>query len=234
MRVFRERADCMNRITKITEGKGREKRLNIFLDDSFSFSLLAEVAVKEGLRVGQELSAARVDALTGADRYQRCFNAAVRYLGPRPRSETEIRRRLLQRGFDRESINKVIVSLREQGLADDNAFARYWKENREAFSPRSRQLTRLELRQKGLADEAIEPAVSEISDGDSAYRAALARARRISVPDYQTFRRRLGDYLRRRGFSYDVINTAVAKVWDQQGVGHGQLAANRPEPERRY
>jgi regulatory protein len=204
-------------ITKLTTGKSRGDRLNVFLDGKFSFSLLAEVALKEGLKAEQELSAGQVEALTRSDRYQRCLNAAIRYLGYRPRSEAEVRQRLQRHGFDSDSINKTITRLKEQGLVDDAAFARFWKENRETFSPRSRWLTGQELKRKGLDNNVIEQVVGEVDDSDSAYRAALGKARRLSSSDYQDFRRRLGEYLRRRGFDYQVINDIVARIWKERG-----------------
>ncbi len=205
----------MSIITRLAPGRSREKRVDVFLDGEFAFRLLAEVAVKEGLQVGQELSAIQAEALVKSDGYQRCLNAAIRYLGYRPRSEAEIRRRLQQRGFDDGGIGKVLARLKELGLVDDTAFARFWKDNRESFSPRSRWLTRLELQRKGLDGGIIDQVVGEVDDSDSAYRAALSRIRRLSPSDYQGFRRRLGEYLRRRGFGYEVINHTVERVWKE-------------------
>ena len=109
----------------------------------------------------------------------------------------------------------MLGRLREQGLVNDVDFAQFWQDNRQSFSPRSRWLTRLELRRKGVAEEIIDQVVSAASDDDSAYRAALGRARRLPVSDYQGFRRRLGGYLKRRGFSYGVINNTVEQLWQQ-------------------
>jgi regulatory protein len=211
----------MSIITKLNAGKSREKRVNVFLDGKFTFSLLAEVALKEGLQVGQELSASQVEALTRSDHYHRCFNAAIRFLGYRPRSEAEIRQRLQRHGFDSNLTEKVMTKLKEQGLVDDNAFARFWKENRESFSPRSRWLTRLELQRKGLDGGIIEQVAGEVDDSDSAYRAAISKARRLLPSDYQDFRRRLGEFLRRRGFGYEVINNTVEKIWKECGSSPG-------------
>jgi len=211
----------MSKITRLSVGKSRQKRVNIFLDGKFTLSLLAEVAVKEGLQVGQELSADRVETLTRSDRLQRCLNAAIRYLGYRPRSESEMRQRLQRHGFDIDCTEKALAQLKEQGLVDDSAFARFWKENRESFSPRSQWLTRLELQRKGLDGSTIEPVVGEVDDSDSAYRAALSKARRLSPSEYQDFRRRLGEYLRRRGFGYDVIKDTVERVWKECGSSPG-------------
>ena len=205
----------MSKITKLTAGKRPRKRVNVFLDGKFAFSLLAEVAVKEGLRVGHELSAKQIEALAKADHYHRCLNAAIRYLGTRPRSEAEVRQRLQQHGFDSDCTERVLTRLNEQGLVDDTAFAHFWKENRESFSPRSRRLTRLELQRKGLESDIIDQVVGEVDDRDSAYRAALSKARRLSLSDRQGFRRRLGEYLRRRGFGYEVINNTIERVWEE-------------------
>lgn len=211
----------MSKITNLTVGRSREKRLNVFLDGKFAFSLLAEVAVKEGLRVGQELSANQVEVLTGSNHFHRCLNAAIRYLGYRPRSEAEVRQRLQRHGFNGDCTEKVLAQLKEQGLVDDTAFARFWKENRESFSPRSRRLTRLELQRKGLDGGVIDQIVGEVDDSDSAYRAALGKVRRLLPSDYQGFRRRLGEYLRRRGFNYEVINDTVERVWKECGSSPG-------------
>jgi regulatory protein len=206
----------MKRITAIRAGRGRKKRVNVFLDGNFAFSLDAEVAIKEGLEVGQELSANQIGVLTKSDQFHRCFNAAARYLSYRPRSEFELRIRLHKHGFD-DSVAAVINKLKEQGLVDDLAFAQFWKDNRESFSPRSQWLTRLELRQKKVADDIIDQVVGTVDDGESAYRAALSKARRLPLSDYQSFRRRLGEYLKRRGFGYGVINHTVERVWQEQG-----------------
>jgi len=207
----------MSKITALRAGRGREKRVNVFLDERFAFSLGAEVVMKEGLQVGQELSTGQVELLTGSDRRQRCLNAAYRYLSYRPRSESEVREKLQRRGFDGDCTEAAISRLREQGLVDDAAFAQFWKENRESFSPRSQRLTRLELKRKGVGSDVIEQVTADVDDGDSAYRAALGKVRRLPLSDYQGFRRRLGEYLRRRGFNYEVINHTVERVWQEQG-----------------
>ena len=210
----------MTKITALRAGRGRQ-RVNVFLDDKFAFSLEAEVAVKEGLQVGQELSSSQIEALARFDHFHRCLNAAVHYLSYRPRSESEVRGRLLRRGFEDDSIEAVIARLKEQGLVDDVAFAQFWKDNRESFSPRSQWLTKIELRRKGVTTNIIDQVVNEVDDADNAYRAALSKARGLSLSDYQGFRRRLGDYLKRRGFGYGVINHTVERIWQEWGSSSG-------------
>jgi SOS response regulatory protein OraA/RecX len=53
----------------------------------------------------------------------------------------------------RENIRVVMARLKERGLLDDAAFAEFWKENRQEFSPRSQRLTGLERTK--LEEEAV-------------------------------------------------------------------------------
>jgi len=208
------KGERMKKVTAIRSGQ-RGKRVNIFLDDRFAFSLEAEVALKEGLRTEQALSEDEIEALVKADQFQRCLNAALNYLGYRPRSETELSERLHRRGFDGDSVAAVLARLKGQGLVDDLAFARFWQENRQSFRPRSQWLTRRELRQKGVSQDIIDRVTAQLDDEESAYRAAAAKARRLTTADYDGFRRKLGQFLKRRGFGYGLIKTTVERVWQE-------------------
>jgi regulatory protein len=205
----------MKKITALRLRGGRRRRILVYLDGRYAFGLEAEVAAQQGLRVGEELDSDRLADLTRADAFQRCLNAAHGYLSYRPRSEFELRERLSRRGFDDGSVEAVLVRLKEAALVDDAEFARFWQDNRQAFSPRSGSLTRMELRRKGVAEEVVSRVTATVSDDESAYRAAQAKARRLPLSDYQAFRRRLGGYLRRRGFDYGVISKTVAQLWQE-------------------
>jgi len=149
--------------------------------------------------------------------YQSCLDAAFRYLSYRPRSEFEIKIRLQKRGFDDSSIEEVLHKLREQGLVDDFAFAKFWKENRESFSPRSWMMLQRELRQKGVAPYIIKEVAEGIDEEATAYRAAQKIMKRLALADYDSFCRRLGAFLKRRGFNYEVIQHVVNQLWHERG-----------------
>ena len=198
---------------------GRKKQVSIFIDGSFSFSISEEVAATSGLKVGQHLSAEQIDKLKKADLSHNCFGAALNYLGYRPRSEAEIRQRLHRRGFNDEVVDKVVIGLKERGLIDDVAFAQYWRDNRLSFRPRSRRLIKLELRQKGVAAETANEVVEGLDDESAAYEVGLKKGRVLSGLDYREFHRYLSDHLRRRGFDYEIIRSAVARLWQEQQPG---------------
>ena len=211
----------MGKITGLQAGKSRNKRVNLFLDDKFALSLEAEMAVKQGLRVGQDLSDDQLGELRNVDKLQSCFNSATRLVSYRPRSEAELRERLQRRGFDSDSIDAALNKLKKYALVDDVAFAEYWLDNRTSFSPRSKWLTKQELRRKGVNNEIIEQIVDTSDDADNAYRAAVSKMRSLPLSDHQVFRHRLGDFLRRRGFNYEIINHVVEQLWQEHGGSSG-------------
>lgn len=205
----------MRTITAIEAQKRRRDRVNVFLDGGFAFSLGIEVVGERGLHSGQALTDSQIEELERADLFQKCLNAALRFLSYRPRSEAEIRTRL-RRGFEGETIDRVLLQLKARGMIDDAAFAQFWREDRESFSPRSRRLLKLELRRKGVDLELVGAVLEGIDEEESAYRAAQRRVRLLAREDHDTFKRKLGPFLRRRGFSYEVISRAIERLWQER------------------
>jgi regulatory protein len=154
--------------------------------------------------------------LTESSSVQDCLNAAYHYLSYRPRSEGEIRQWLHRRGFADEVADKTIVKLREQNLSDDFAFARFWKENRLSFRPKSQRLIKKELRDKKVASEIIEQVTQDIDDEAIAYKLGSSRMPALAHLDYQDFCRRLSSYLAYRGFGYEVIKRTAALIWQER------------------
>lgn len=196
-----------------------KKQVSVFIEGSFSFTIDGDVAATAGLKIGQHLSAEQIEELKQTDLFQRCFGAALHYLGYRPRSETEVRQRLHRRGFNDGVVDKVIIELKGRRLIDDVAFAQYWRDNRLSFRPRSRRLIKLELRQKGVVAETANEALETLDDENAAYEAGLKKVRVLSGLDYSEFRRSLSSHLRRRGFDYETIRSAVMRLWQDRQNG---------------
>jgi regulatory protein len=146
--------------------------------------------------------------------YDSARNAALHFLSFRPRSEAEVRHRLMRR-YTLHLINRVILTLREQRYLDDTDFARQWRINRETFRPKSKEMLRHELVGLGVSGEIADEALKGFDAEDNAYRAGRKLARRMAASDYARFRRRLWAYLVRRGFSNDLVERTVERLWNE-------------------
>jgi SOS response regulatory protein OraA/RecX len=77
----------------------------------------------------------------------------------------------------------------------------------------------LELRQKGLTEEAIHSATAGMDEPSLAYAAARKRAGRLTNLEWNDFRKKLSDFLARRGFDYEVITPTVKRLWSETHAG---------------
>lgn len=203
----------MKKITALEVQKRNPNRVNIHLDGEFAFGLARIVAA--WLRVGQELSEEKIEQLQAEDARERAFQQAMLFLSYRARSESEIRQNLRKHEIPDAVIEQTLERLRQDGLANDDQFARAWVENRSTFRPRSRRLMAMELRQKGLKDEAVSAAVADVDDAALAYEAAQKKVARYKDLEWNEFRKKLSDFLARRGFSYSVVAPVVTRIWNE-------------------
>ena len=206
-------------ITAIRVQKKNPRRASIYLDGSFALGLGIEVVQDAGLRRGQALSDADLEALRLAEAQQRAYQAVLRLLNYRPRSTAEVRSHLLRRGYEEAQVTAAVARFQELGLLDDRAFARTWVQDRQDLRPRGRQGLAAELRRKGLAPEVIAEALDEAVDEESEAAQALAlartRARALAGVERSVFFRRLHGFLARRGFAAEVVARTVRQVWGE-------------------
>jgi regulatory protein len=147
-----------------------------------------------------------------------CREAALRFLAYRPRSVAEVRRRLARQGHAPDVIEATVQWLESYHLVDDRAFATFWAESRAQFRPSGPRLLRAELAQRGVSPDLTREVVAGVDEEEGAYRAAAKRAARLAREDEAAFRRKLGAFLERRGFAYDVIARTVERIWREPPV----------------
>lgn len=201
----------MGEVTALTTQKRNRDRVNVYLDGSFAFGL--DAAVAASLRLGQRLTSQEIAQLQQQDVVEKARQDALRLISYRPRSVAEVERKLRQKGYDEQVIAAIVERLQNVELLGDEAFARYWVEQRETFKPRSRIALRQELAQKGVSRNVIEQVLTDLDETAAARHAATRQARRWRHLPEEVFRVKLGQFLQRRGFHYEVIYPVIDEVW---------------------
>lgn len=204
----------MPKITAIEVQKKNPNRVSIYLDGQFAFGLSRIVAA--WLQVGQELGEEKAAALQEEDAREAALQKALRFLGYRARSAHEVRENLQKHETPEPVIALTLKRLEETGLLNDQEFAQAWVENRNTFRPRSRRALALELRRKGLDDEVIRQTLEQTIDETSLAREAARKyLRKVQGLDWLDFRNKLGGFLGRRGFSYEVVAPLLRELWEE-------------------
>lgn len=139
----------------------------------------------------------------------------LRRLAAAPRSRRQLEQDLSDRGVPPEVGAEVLDRFAELGYVDDEAFARGWVHGRHRSRGLARAAIRRELRQRGIADELAEEALSEISDEQERSRGRMFAERRLArmhgVEEPAAARRLVGA-LMRRGFSWSVASSVAQEV----------------------
>jgi regulatory protein len=203
-------------VAKITALKYQKKnpdRVSVYLDGRFAFGVPAIVAIP--LKVDQVLSDAEIEEMERRGGVEKAYNQALNFLSYRPRSRAEVVTYLEKKDIAEQEIEIIAERLERAGLIDDMAFAQYWVENRVRFRPKGPRALRYELRLKGIQDEVIDQALVSVDVSAGAYQAAAKKVRQLGQVDSATFRRKIIEYLARRGFDYQVARESAERHWKE-------------------
>ena len=207
------------RITSLQPQMNNPERLNVHVDGQFLLGASALVVLQMGLRVGQELTGEQVEQLRHDEALQQAIERAYNYLSFRPRSREEVRRYLRRKETPPELIEPVLARLDALNLVNDEEFATFWIASREQFKPRGARAIKNELRMKGVARDVADELVNAEQDEERAMLAGRKKALsllRLPDMDYKTFYARLGSFLQRRGFDYQITTRTVKALWEER------------------
>ena len=210
----------MSHVRLITDIKLQEKRkdrFSIFLDDEFAFGLHQDVLLKSGIAKGDKLTQDKIDAILKMELTRSAKEKAMRLLAHRARSRKELGDRLRQTGFADELVDSTIADMKRLGLVNDAEFALMFARNRMITKPVGEFLLRRELQQKGIGEADIVKAVAEAYKEKSEYSvakelAAKNKKKQIKLDEAKA-RKRVADFLMRRGFRWDLVKDMLEQ-WE--------------------
>ncbi|MBN1481871.1 hypothetical protein EH223_05970 [candidate division KSB1 bacterium] len=204
-------------ITDITPQEKRKDRFSIFLDGEFAFGLHQDVLLKSGIARGDELAEQHIETILQLEQQRAAKEKAYRLLAVRPRSKKELSDRLKLAGFNQNDINWVLDELVRLKLLNDTEFALMFAKNRMITKPCGPLLLRQELTQKGISPRDIAHAIHEVYSEKSEYviarEAAIKNKKKQVRLDEDKAKKRVTDFLMRRGFNWDIVNDIVEN-WD--------------------
>lgn len=150
------------------------------------------------------------------DVFKKARGYALRLFKLRPRSTGELAQKLRLKAYDEEIVAKVVAQCDKGGLLDDRAFARAWLYSR-LKKYGFRRVSR-ELLQKGIPKDLIDTVWEEARDDydeealvrEIALRRFASREQKDVAPVKR--KKRVMDYLARRGFNSGIINKVIRQL----------------------
>lgn len=188
-------------------------RVNVFIDDKFSFAIDAQLANQSALEAGVVISQSTLSHLLREDGEAKAYRRALYFASFRTRSEREIRERLKRDEWPDEIIDGAIERLKAEKVLDDAQFAASWVENRSFSRPRGAYALRQELRGKGVGREEIEAALPTADEeSENALAALRAKWRTWERFEGREREQKMIEFLQRRGFNYSTARGALKRL----------------------
>jgi len=197
-------------ITDLQVQENNRDRVSVFVDGKFAFGVHQDVIVKHRLQIGQTLSPKKRQTVLNDEETVQAKQTALDYLAYKPRTETEVRRKLRESDTPPPVVEDVIARMYDLGYLDDEEYAEDYAHNRfsnKGYGPIRirRELVKRGV-DRGLADRAVDDLFAEVDPSEPARKHAEKYWPRIAdEDDPRRQKRKLHDYLRRRGFSADTI-----------------------------
>jgi regulatory protein len=210
-------------ITKIKILRGRRQRYSIHLDGVPALELSDWTIGKLGLHTGDDLDEDTIEKIKSTEAETQAKNNAVNYLSYRQRSCKEMIDHLMKKGFTRECAEEVTRQLQSAHMMNDLEFARAFVRDRLKRKPTGRALLRMQLLAKGIpssmADTVLDDLISLQNQQVSALQAARRKIQLTSSSkrnlDDEKRKKRLLDFLLRRGFSYEIALKTIRTTLDR-------------------
>ena len=211
-------------ITKIKRLRGKRQRYSVHLDGVPTLELSDWTIGKCGLRTGDDLDEQTVDKIKSTEAETQAKNIAINYLSYRQRSSKEIIDHLIKKGFVRECAEDVTRQLQSARMVNDLEFAHAFVRDRLKRKPTGQALlTERSCFPKELHRSMTDMVLAELISPQSQQASALQAAKRkIQLTQYskknideEKRKKRLLDFLLRRGFSYEIALNTIRTTLDR-------------------
>jgi len=200
-------------ITKIEPQKRNKRRRSIFVDGAFYCGVDEDTLLNFGLRINDEIDSRTLDQVKEFDEFVYAKKLAYDYLSYQPRTVSEIEKKLKTKEISPDTIHKTVEHLRRLGLLNDAEFASQLIASKLSRKPVGKKILLQKLYQKGVKKNISEEVISRIVTPEREKEFALQNFKKIYPKirhnDNITQRRKIFQFLARRGFDFEIINEVI-------------------------
>ncbi len=196
------------KITDLKQGVRNRDRVNVYVNNEFSFSLDISQVVDLKIKVGRVISDSEFEEFKRASEFGKLYQRALEWVLVRPRSEKEVRdylyKKIFEKKLDKKYIDLIIEKLRAKKYLDDYRFSEYYVENRFLKKGISKKRLQMELFKKGIKKEIVEEVLSGSDRNDIDEIKKIIAKKRDKYTD-----EKLIQYLCRQGFLFELSQELV-------------------------
>ncbi len=195
-------------ITEISQQR-KKGRYNLFVDEVFYSGLGAEAIVKNGLKVGQEITKDKLEEIVSESEERSAFERILTIISKQMQTKFELRQKLLKYGFSESVIQNSIKKAEEYGYVNDGLYAKMVVD---AKKSKSKMEVKSFLFKKGVSNNIIQEETEKIDEEQEKENTIkLAEKYMKNKEINQKTLAGLYGFLSRKGFSSASVRYALEK-----------------------
>jgi len=199
------------KITKIGEGRNKNSRLSIYVDEQFVCFLNSFTVYKYKLVEGQEIDLERLKQIQMETEQDTAFDLAIKYLSKYVKTEKEIKDYLISKGFLSELVEKVIDKIKSYKYIDDQQYAQNFIDNsKNRYGINKIKMT---LKQKGVSNDIINKI--EVHPSEEMLDSLVQKYMRSKEKTKEN-KQKCAKFLYSRGFNWDTISHAIGRIEEDE------------------
>ncbi|MSR76923.1 MAG: hypothetical protein EXS63_01665 [Candidatus Omnitrophica bacterium] len=140
---------------------------------------------------------------------------SLRLLTATSKSRTELSTRLRDKGYAEEIIQETLTELEKQGVLNDRSFAENLKSRLTVSKPSGARKIEFEMKRHGVPAKIRQEIMEELNPEEEKERArelGSARWKRFSSLPGDKRKKRIFDFLVRRGFSFQIAKDLIEEL----------------------
>ena len=198
------------RIKEIKTQVRRPDRQKIIFDDGTFIGISEEVLLSNPVHPGDELTPNKLKQLTNSEQKQKLRNSALNLLSFRMRSLSELKQRLLKKGYDVQDIEPLLEEFDAKNILNDSEFALAFSRDKIRSKGIGPSILKVELSNHHLPRNLVEDTVNRMYTefpidtllGNHLNKKKICRNSQLEERE----KNRIVNFLKRKGFSWDDIS----------------------------
>ena len=206
------------RIKEIKTQVRHPDRRTIIFDDGTFIGISEEVLLSNPVHPGDELTPNKLKELTNSEQKQKLRNSALNLLSFRMRSRSELKQRLLKKGYDIQDIEPLLEEFDAKNILNDSEFALAFSRDKIRSRGIGPSILRVELSNHHLSQNLVEDTINRMYTefpidtllGNHLKKKKILRNSQLQERE----KNRIVNFLKRKGFSWDDIS----RVFDEKQI----------------
>jgi regulatory protein len=205
----------MNKITKIEVQKKNKNRVNVYVDEEYSFSCDIELVYTHKLKVNEEIDLTLITEVAKEDNLKKAKRDALKIIEKSYKTEKEVYNKLVTKGYEESVVLKAIDFLDSYNFVDDEKYAQAYINDK--IKAQGRDKIFYSLTSKGIDVEIIKDSLASVDENIE-----FEGAKKLGVKKYEALIKRetdarkvqgkLSQYLSSKGYSWETIKRVYKSI----------------------